>query len=607
MKKRLLTAILFFLVVCSFAFELPPSDVTILENGYYFDGKAFVKFSEMSIEGGKITDIRLVPDNVVYPGTRIPLNGKYVIPGLIDAHVHISGSPAYPYVMADPVLNANSALLCGVTSMVDLFYQESRIKETRDIIDKSPAEYATVYMAGPILTAPGGHGTEYGVPTRTITSVAEARKQTSEAIDAGIDVIKLVYEDDPSHYIPSINIDMVKAIVDVAHKRGKKVFAHIDRAAQATACAEARVDILAHMPDDLLSNSQLKKIKAAGTIIIPTVTVMWTMEQGADAPYMSDTLLWSSAGPDYLSAFSHARAESPFSKEILRRYYPESKYMENLAACIKLNIPILAGTDAGNFAVFYGYSLHNEIAQYVKAGMSNAAALKAASENISLVFPTIKTGKIAEDYDADLVVLNTDPLKDISSTKDISMVFHKGMLIKNLVAEKARHDAAVTAIPYDPSVFDLNGLAQLPDYTASFSDSLMGGKSSIRGALRHDGNAAVLHLDGKVVVSGYSGFATLGFALSKKNDDLPVDISAYSGIEFDVKGNGETYYLLFASTLVKDYNFYMAPFNTGKEWNTVRVNFDKLAQSPYFGKKVPFDPKNHSNDRIQRHRKGISH
>ncbi len=562
---------------------------TILENGYYFNGKTFEHFGEIVIKDGKIAAISAHVSEA--SGNRAPLNGKYVIPVLTDAHMHLSGSPAQPYVYSDPKLNANSVLNCGVTTLIDLFYPEDGCKAIKEETGRSPEDYPTLIMSGPILTAPGGHGTEYGLPTRTITSVAEATRITNEVIAGGVDVIKLVYEADDRKYIPSMNIDEVKAIVVAAHAHHKKVFAHIDLAAQATACAEVGVDVIAHMPADELTDAQLHKIKASGAIIIPTATVLQSLFDGHDAAYMSDSLLWKTANPIYMADFSRSGLPKIAMRGNFADILKNQKYKANIAHCIKAGIPILAGTDAGNYGVFFGYSLHNEIAQYVLAGMTPAQALCTGTENIKLVFPGIKTGKIAVGYDADLVVLDTDPLKDINNTKKINMVLHKGRVVENLIA-KLPPIAAVKSVAYDPTVFNIPAPGALPDYINVFTDKKMGGSSELYATARKDASGAdCLHITGKIVKKGYMGFGSVGFSMAKTEEMHPTDIDGYTAIEFDVKGNGETYSVLTVSSLVKDYNFHTASFTAPTEWKTVRIPFTDMKQSPYFGKQIALDLK----------------
>ena len=595
MKKNIVVSTLVLIVtilIAASAFciaKAPKGDEpTILENGVYFNGKTFVPFKEMILKHGKIASISSVTSKTA--GQRVPVNGKYVIPGLIDAHEHISGSPAYPYINADPKYNVNSNLNCGITTVIDLFYPEDGVKAIKQETGKSPEYYSSLIMSGPILTAPGGHGTEYGVPTRTLTSVEEAKKITNEVIDGGVDVIKLVYEADSSNYIPSLTIEMVKAIVDVAHSRNKKVFAHIDRIAQAVACAEVGVDVIAHMPVDLASDEQLRKLKASGAIIIPTITVMQSALEGHDAKYMSDSLLWKTANPVYMDNFSRsALPKPPVPEEKMLKTFGSIHFHENLKDCIKAGIPLLAGTDAGNYAVFYGYSLHNELLQYAAAGMTNAEALCTATQNISMVFPGIKTGEIATGYDADLVILDADPLKDIANTKSIDMVFHKGLLAKMLAPDTTTAKRA--PMVYNPAALDINA-ATLPPWITTFSDKKAGGNSEMNAVLLKDPSGdSYLHLSGKVVKKGYFGFAGTSFGLSMNEDVAPVDISGFKAIEFDVRGNGETYLISLVSSLVKDYNFHSSTFKATKDWQTIKISFDDFKQSPYYGKQIPLDLK----------------
>jgi imidazolonepropionase-like amidohydrolase len=430
-RELSLKKILLFLFILSCFSCKQNSQYLILEDGSYFNGSVFVPFKEIQIKDGKIVAITNQKSDL--PGKRISVANKYIIPGLIDAHVHMGGCPAYPYVRADPILNAHSSLRCGVTTNIDLFYPETEVKSFEDTTSASPEKYSSMLMSGPLLTAPGGHGTEYGVPTRTISSVAEAEKITNEvAAKKKIDVIKLCYQEYTN--IHSLNEPMVKAIVEVAHKYHKKVFAHIDDARGAMDCLDAGVDVLAHMPMDSMSDADLDKLKKSGVPVIPTITVMQSLFEGHTAAYMSDSLLWQTAQPDYLINFERkALPKIPGIDQYLK-FVPA--YMLNLRNCIKMHIPLIAGTDAGNYAVFYGYSLHNEMAVYCQDGMSAADALCSATQNIQLLFPDMLIGKIATGYTADMVILNANPLDNIENTRQIDFVLHQGYLAQKAFTDK---------------------------------------------------------------------------------------------------------------------------------------------------------------------------
>src|SRR5205814_6563815 len=110
---------------------------------------------------------------------------------------------------------------------------------------------------------------------------------------------------------------------------------------------------------------------------------------------MSDSLLWHTANPLYMTHFSGNALPKPAMPDSIYNYlFPGRKFRENMHDCIAMQIPIVAGTDAGNYAVFFGYSLHNELQQYVKAGMSTSQALCAATENLGAVLSDIRIGKI---------------------------------------------------------------------------------------------------------------------------------------------------------------------------------------------------------------------
>lgn len=395
----------------------------MLEDGYYFDGFKMVPFKEFIIQSDTIVSINNKRSN--YNCKRIALEGKYIIPGLVDAHIHLSGCPAIPYVNIPEKVNANSLLKCGVTTAVDLFFSEYECVRFKKLIDSLPNKYSTVLLSGPILTAPNGHGTEYGVETRTITNPIQAKKITNEVIDNGVDVIKLVYEAYSGKN--AIDKEMLNVIVATAHNRDIKVFAHINVVQEAMDCINAKVDVLAHLPYDTLTPAHLDKIKSSGIIVIPTLSVIKSYYKGHNRDFTSDSLLWQTTAEEYLTKFKRNSG--------IEALHPNPAfaqgYTTNLSLLIHKQIPILSGTDAGNYAVFFGYSLHDELYQYVAAGMTPAEAINTSSRNMKKLFPNWKSGILKSGYRADVVILNKNPLLNIRHTKTIFKVIHKGRLLSD--------------------------------------------------------------------------------------------------------------------------------------------------------------------------------
>lgn len=578
--------LLLFLSLLPLACLAQQDSCLIFENGQYFNGKEFRPFKQLIVKNGKILEIGKGIKTVA--GKKVDLAGKYVIPGLTDAHVHIQGSPTATYVAANAVDNLKSSLHCGVTTVVDLFASESLFKSQQATAAAAPAKYAYPYMAGPILTVKGGHGTEFGIPTRCLVNVADAGQVTNEVIDHGADVIKLVY--DAYSGEPSITREMLFEIVKTAHKRGKKVFAHINKAEEAMDCADAGVDVLAHMPANKLSEEQVEKLRKAGIIIIPTIVVQDMMITGYSKEYISDPLLWQTANPVYMTDRKKEKyTVSPTVRQWSEKHYGSLSDKENLRNCIKAGIPILAGTDAGNPATYFGYSLHYELDQYVQAGMTNAAAIRSATEVIEMVMPETKTGKIKAGYWADIVVLNADPLKNISATKNIYMVVHRGQVVDD--KEVLFPQAASTHVPLDATLLDIARSDKLPPNVATYTDGVLGGKSEVDCEIKKEAEGKrFLHMAGKIVPTGFIMFGGVAMGLGEEELDQ-VNLSGYTSISFDVKGNGRNYFFRLQSAEVKDYNYHSQSFKTSGEWQTVTIEFNKLEQSPYFGKKISLDLK----------------
>ncbi len=418
MKKLLL-------LVCTILPALLPAQQKadmLITNGQYFNGETFVPFAIMVVDSGRIKHISAEKLNYTAP-TVVDAQGKYVIPGLIDCHVHLQGHPGVGKNYVIYSLNTHSALRAGVTTQCDLF--SSKYKEMAQLPGNFARYFGNVFNAGPCITVPGGHGANMGSLAQ-ITSVKEARQWAKDlATDPAIDYIKIIYQRHSNKN--AMTLEQMQEIVRVAHKNNKKVLAHIDHSQDAVECALAGVDALAHIPMKKLTDSELDTLKQTGVKIIPTITVYQATYDGMGMDYAADSLLLACAHPNHLNGLYG----KPIPAESKKEYWPfEVDYEYNLKQIIAKGIPLLAGTDAGNYAVFYGYSLHHEVAQYVRYGLSPVQALNTATTNVAAFFPEKKTGKLAIGYRADIVLLNANPLRDINNTKSIHQVICNGVVME---------------------------------------------------------------------------------------------------------------------------------------------------------------------------------
>src|SRR6185369_5948200 len=173
-----------------------------------------------------------VPEHTVV----IDGHGLTLMPGLIDSHVH-----AYQ--------NFSMPLLFGVTSELDMFTSVSVLQDMNRRMERNEnKDRPDIFSAGTLATAPGGHGTEYGLPVPTLTKPEEAQPWVDARIAEGSHFIKIVMEPgSATHVIPTLDKSIVKALVEAAHKRGKLAVVHISNFADARTALELGADGLVHL------------------------------------------------------------------------------------------------------------------------------------------------------------------------------------------------------------------------------------------------------------------------------------------------------------------------------------------------------------------------
>ena len=309
--------------------------------------------------------------------------GGYLIPGLIDCHVHIEGLDTLETL-------AHS----GVTTALDMGNPMSLLAPLRG----HPGA-ADLRAAGIVSTSPtSAHAQRmHGEPEVLVASAADADAWVAARVDEGADYIKVVID------LPGFDQATVDALVAAAHARGRKVVAHAARLDAVTMAQAAGVDILTHAPlDRPIDAAQAAALVAAGAIISPTLVMMEGMVVG-----------------------------------LTRMGVPGLTYepaRTSVATLLAAGMPILAGTDA-NVAPFapstpaFGESLHHELELLVDAGLSPAQALDAATTVPAACFDLADRGRILPGLRADLVLLDADPLADISATRAIRGVWVAGQRI----------------------------------------------------------------------------------------------------------------------------------------------------------------------------------
>ena len=357
-----------------------------------------------------------------YPGaTPVDLKGMTLMPGMIDAHVHLSlhGSPNYfrEMIMESPTLAALKAVK-KVRRMIESGFTTIRTlgdKGRIDIAVKAAIEAGDI--AGPrlrtsglCLTITGGHGDMFPPHVviqgmgRIVDGPVEARKAAREQIKAGADNIKLMATGGGMSPGPGtvaqLTVDEMRAAVEEACKYEKTTAAHAIGTEGIKNALNAGVRTIEH--GTFLDEEGIDLLLAKEAYLVPTLAAFKTLKYGKEGGV-----------PEYT---------------IEKVRYFQTAHTKNLKKAMAAGVKIIVGTDAGTPFNYHGESAY-ELECLVENGFSEMQAIQAATQMAAegLMLPelgTIEKGKIA-----DLVVVDGNPLKDIKILQDatkIKMVYMEG-------------------------------------------------------------------------------------------------------------------------------------------------------------------------------------
>jgi imidazolonepropionase-like amidohydrolase len=344
--------------------------------GTIIDGTAAEPLEEavIIIQDGYITAVG-TRKNVEIPSDAqiIENHDATILPGFINAHVHNGYSPALLKKWAQE----------GVTTVRDLGarYPFFRFHE-RDKNNKDP-NLATVIAAGPLVTVPGGYpiaGNNF--PSLAISSVEQARREIAQLISDGADVIKIVV--DSGEGLPVLSLEKASVIVETAHQLNVPVSAHISSLRDLQRVLDAGVDDFTHILPGRIPEDVLEQIVTNNVSWVPTLETAGGYDAG------------------------------------------------NIREFLKAGARIALGNDGGLLpGIEIGMPIR-EIEMMQTAGMSPMEIIVAATRNAAFVcnredtLGTLEVGKIA-----DVLVVNGDPLENLQALKDVRLVIHQGVIIRD--------------------------------------------------------------------------------------------------------------------------------------------------------------------------------
>lgn len=508
-----------------------------------FDGERVLPKATVVFEDGVIT---AVGEDVAPPEVAEVVDGagKTLLPGLIDAHAHCWGDAL------------ERAPVFGVTTEIDMFTDQSWAAQRRaEQAAGKAGGRADLVSAGTLVTAPGGHGTEYGLPIPTLDGPDGARAFVDARLAEGSDFIKVIYDDGSAFHLefPTLSRETLQAVIAAVHRREKLAVVHISGREAAREALAAGADGLAHLFNDQPPDAALVELAAdSGAFVIPTLTVV---ESTTGTP-SGAVLLEDDRLAPFLTATERAGLQKSFP-------VPPGKTLDNARAAVRAlaaaGVPLLAGTDAPNPGTAHGVSIHRELELLVAAGLTPVEALAAATAVPAKTFGLSDRGRIAPGLRADLLLVDGDPTVDVLATRAIDRVWKEGREVTRepAPAAVASPGAAVRSAGVVSDFDDGTTAAAYGVGWQSTTDRMMGGASEVElevvpgGA---GGSAFALEVRG-AIREGFA-FPWAGAMFFPADVPMqPVDLSAAEELAFSVRGfdleggSGSLRVMVFASSL----------------------------------------------------------
>ncbi len=394
----------------------------VIHAGHLLDVKSGRMIDNVTIvvQGDKIVSLGPLTSGTQNLKT-IDLPNATVLPGLIDAHTHLTFDPNFGYqelgisIPKEALIGAKNAkitLEAGFTTVRNVGSTGYTDVALRDAINEGMLPGPRIIASGPALSITGGHCDQNLLPYEwhakadgTADGIESVQHKVREIIKYGADVIKICATggvlskgDDPraSQY----TLEEMKAIVADAHRLGRKVAAHAHGAQGILWASEAGVDSIEH--GSYIDDAAIAMMKSKGTYLVPTM-------------YLADWMRENAAKIGLPAMYA----------EKMKSVTAASR--KNLKKAFDSGVKIAFGTDAAVYP--HGLNAH-EFAVYVQQGMTPVQAIQTATVNAADLLGWKQIGSIEAGNFADIIAVNGDPTKDVTLLQDPVLVMKGGVVYK---------------------------------------------------------------------------------------------------------------------------------------------------------------------------------
>ena len=358
--------------------------------------------------------------------------GKFLVPGLIDVHVHLGERAGPVYKAADYTRerierNLNTYLYFGVTSVRSMGTDRKAGFDVRNAERSGQWLSARLFTAGRGFTAPGGHPSqEVGNVVIQTNSPEEARHHVDELAAEQVDAIK-IWVDDLRGKAPKVTPAVIDAILDQARKYNIPVTAHIYSLADTEHLVKAGAAGFLHMIQDTenIDPAFIARLRDLRIVFAPTLVrqeIDWLYAEHPER--LDDPDVARSVDADVVAAAREtARTARPSAAD--REEFERARH--NTRKLAGGGVLIAVGSDGGSGLDFPGLMTHREVGLLVEAGLSPMDAIVAATKNGGLALRKgDELGTIEPGRRADLLLLSANPLEDVGNLRKIDRLMLDG-------------------------------------------------------------------------------------------------------------------------------------------------------------------------------------
>jgi imidazolonepropionase-like amidohydrolase len=389
------------------------------------DGRPAIENAAFLVEGARLTQVGTrgsvrKPDGA----TVVDLKGSTVMPAIVDAHSHLgytdarTGDTSSVHYTRDNLLDhLRRYAYFGIAATLSMGLDRGELPyELRAMPVDGMALFRT---AGRGIAMPnaGPNALYWRDAPYGITTESEGRQAVRELAAKKVDVVK-IWVDDRNKTVTPLPPSLYRPIIEEAHKLGLRVIAHVYYLADAKELLRAGIDGFAHGIRDLEVDDEIMGLFKARPQVFVIPNLPDTPPFGNDLVWLSETL-----PPSQIAALKRVAAKSLGGRP--RLFDVQARSLKKLTAA---GVRIAFGTDAGIGAP-YGWSGHAEMADMVTAGMTPMQVIVAATRTSAEVLKLDQLGTLTAGKSADFIVLNANPLDNITNTRRISQVYLRGRAI----------------------------------------------------------------------------------------------------------------------------------------------------------------------------------